>query len=427
MAALLRLLARSTGAHGVIDIGAGSGYLGLALAQPDVVRSESPGDKVHISGTSVAPPCDSGSLAVVGVEGSPLIHEGAGQRQQRPHLAPYNHRMATMHGRLEPGDSEGSRTVCDAALAELARLAQPPHQDSDQTPGTPTTTSPPAATAAGAATAVVTGVHACGNLTPSILRVFASDSRLRALACVGCCYQGLYLSEDAAKGGCCSSDAALGFPLSHGVRHTLAGLGPGANPIDRNALWRAASHQPRLDETAAAEAGHVRATLLRAALELALTRVPHLRVEGIKGRVPPGLIARLTSHGEIAGAAEAVDTYVDHVLRLATVHDTEAGTETPAAECGRLRHAIRQALEEALQREPQLRALLRLQALMEALVEDVLALDRCLFLRQTLDDDAVVRLVPLFEEAQSPRCYAIVAVRPPLASPLPAFKGVTEV
>jgi hypothetical protein len=273
----------------------------------------------------------------------------------------------------------------------------------------------------------VTGVHACGNLTPSILRAFASDSRLHALACVGCCYQGLYLSEDVVKGGCCSSDAALGFPLSHGVRQTLAGLGPGANPIDRNALWRAASHQPRLDETAAAEAGRVRATLLRAALELALMRVPQLRVEGIKGRVPPGLMARLSSHGEIAGAAEAVDTYVDHVLRLATVHDVEAGTEAPAAECSRLRHAIRQALEESLQREPQLRALLRLQALMEALVEDVLALDRCLFLRQTLDDDAVVRLVPLFDEAQSPRCYAIVAARRPLVLPLPAFEGVIEV
>lgn len=42
---------------------------------------------------------------------------------------------------------------------------------------------------------VVTGLHACGDLTPTLIRMFAECSDLTGLAAVGCCYMKLNQSD----------------------------------------------------------------------------------------------------------------------------------------------------------------------------------------------------------------------------------------
>ena len=42
---------------------------------------------------------------------------------------------------------------------------------------------------------LLTGLHACGDLIPTMLRVFASCADIQGLACVGCCYMKLSTSQ----------------------------------------------------------------------------------------------------------------------------------------------------------------------------------------------------------------------------------------
>jgi hypothetical protein len=42
---------------------------------------------------------------------------------------------------------------------------------------------------------VLTGLHACGDLTPTILRVFSRCSDIKGVASVGCCYMKMTTSK----------------------------------------------------------------------------------------------------------------------------------------------------------------------------------------------------------------------------------------
>lgn len=49
--------------------------------------------------------------------------------------------------------------------------------------------------------AVVVGLHTCGDLAPSTLRMFAAKPELAAVCSVGCCYHLLSEEFDPAGGG----------------------------------------------------------------------------------------------------------------------------------------------------------------------------------------------------------------------------------
>ncbi|XP_057244071.1 methyltransferase-like protein 25B, partial [Malurus melanocephalus] len=57
---------------------------------------------------------------------------------------------------------------------------------------------------------LVTGLHACGDLSPALLRHFARSAAVAAVASVGCCY--MKLSTAPQPPGC-----PLGYPLSASV------------------------------------------------------------------------------------------------------------------------------------------------------------------------------------------------------------------
>lgn len=69
-------------------------------------------------------------------------------------------------------------------------------------------------------------LHGCGDLTPSVMRLFAESDAARALVCVGCCYQKVNLSLTRAssvlsKPPLLTCLALLSFPMSQRVKTLL--------------------------------------------------------------------------------------------------------------------------------------------------------------------------------------------------------------
>ncbi|XP_026393127.1 methyltransferase-like protein 25 isoform X2 [Papaver somniferum] len=72
---------------------------------------------------------------------------------------------------------------------------------------------------------VLAGLHACGDLSVSMLRTFVESEEVKAIVSVGCCYN-LLTEEDHPE----NTSPPCGFPLSNGV--SLSGLFLGRNARD---------------------------------------------------------------------------------------------------------------------------------------------------------------------------------------------------
>lgn len=59
---------------------------------------------------------------------------------------------------------------------------------------------------------VLVGLHTCGDLGATIVKVFGQSEKIAGLVSIGCCYMKLCCHGDAA------SQAAVGYPLSEFVR-----------------------------------------------------------------------------------------------------------------------------------------------------------------------------------------------------------------
>ena len=170
----------------VVDIGSGVGHLARTLA--------------YLVGVDV-----------IGIEGNPAYVAGAVERDAKC--------AALLAGRARAGDA--------AAAALLARrgatrhLAQFVHTDTDGAifealvrraldlpEGVPTPS------------LVIVGLHTCGDLGPTLLRLFAEQPFVRGVVSVACCY--MHMTEDSDDEFVVPPPAGrLGYPLSHVVADRL--------------------------------------------------------------------------------------------------------------------------------------------------------------------------------------------------------------
>ncbi|XP_036419729.1 methyltransferase-like protein 25 isoform X2 [Colossoma macropomum] len=74
--------------------------------------------------------------------------------------------------------------------------------------------------------AVMVGLHTCGDLAPSTLRMFVAKPELQAVCSVGCCYH--LLSEQFDQGGQDCETAVFGFPMSQYLREQACFCGRNA-------------------------------------------------------------------------------------------------------------------------------------------------------------------------------------------------------
>lgn len=71
------------------------------------------------------------------------------------------------------------------------------------------------------------GLHTCGDLAPSTLRMFAAKPELAAVCSVGCCYHLLSEEFDPARGGMKDRHTSAALLIYCRWKSDLVGLGLG--------------------------------------------------------------------------------------------------------------------------------------------------------------------------------------------------------
>lgn len=301
MARMVASLAHRLGVRNLVDLGSGKGYLAARLCAPP-----------H-------------AFRVLAVDSSEALC----------------HSARTRGDKLAAG--------ADHALEALAAVVDE-HFDVDA--------------ALGSDDGVVCGLHTCGELGPSALKIAVRGApRVRGLCLVGCCY---HLLEPPPAGS---------FPMSTALK------GRGLKDPGRNARMLAAQCVDRRRETS-------ETLFWRALLQLMLTREE--RASG--GRV-----------GRVNVAASFADYACRALQRLGRdVHGREVEVEA-------------EALEREYAGEPRRRlmAFHQLRIAWAGCVEGLLLLDRLVFLLEQRASVAEAHLVRIFDPALSPRCHALVALMRP--------------
>ncbi|KAK2971970.1 hypothetical protein RJ640_004990, partial [Escallonia rubra] len=72
---------------------------------------------------------------------------------------------------------------------------------------------------------LLAGLHACGDLSVTMLRTFLESPEVKAVVSIGCCYN--LLSEEGVK----DNDSQHGFPVSNGVKSTGLSLGKSSRDL----------------------------------------------------------------------------------------------------------------------------------------------------------------------------------------------------
>ncbi|XP_066062885.1 methyltransferase-like protein 25B isoform X1 [Chamaea fasciata] len=357
---LLKRLSQATGCERVVDIGAGQGHLSRFLAFGlglSVTAVESDGRLVGL-----AERFDQELLWELG--------KSKGLGNKRPSLQPLIPR-APQHvaGRLDPA----------APWGEFLLPPDPPG------PG-PTAQNPlggPGGSEDGGQV-LVTGLHACGDLSPALLWHFARSPTVAAVALVGCCY--MKLSTTPQPPGC-----PLGYPLSTSV----AAL-PG-HQLSYRAREAACHALEEYEGRLRGGSPHLRAHCYRAVLESLIRAAdPAKRHLGLQ----PGRKAHALSFPQYAHLG----------LPLAGLDPAEVPLDSGA-------------VGAMLEQQHKVVAFCTLGQLLAPAVETLILLDRLLYLREQGFHCA---LVPLFNPRFSPRNLVLVAARTPLATVLAGLDKDSE-
>ena len=245
----------------------------------------------------------------------------------------------------------------------------------------------------------LTGLHACGDLTPLLLRLFTSCKQVTSLAAVGCCYY---------KMGWPSPQS---YPMSTHLKDTdmRTCVGPTAAQIacENSFKWHLAT-QTEFDHTKDI-------SMKRCVLEVILHNCypEHKETIGIKA------VGR-------SAAKAAFPEYAQHCLKRIKNRRTDlSGLSAPADGGGHAvepvdtvpspttahpgsdeLHAIYQSYL------PQMREMVVWLTLRECIapaLETLFVLDRFLYLKETLGEQGTVRAVPVFDYEMSPRNVVLVA------------------
>ena len=300
------------------------------------------------------------------------------------------------------------------------------------------------------ADSALVGLHACGGLTPLVLRAF-TESSASALVCVGCCYRQLVPNPGGQTTSQDEGDEAH-HPLSACVRRTcppallMSLCAPAVLELGTHACeqWcrgcdtKLRSHGNRaILETLLQElddsAGEAQRAVSRLRLKKGARASEAVDAEGFLAYARA--VLQYNRHGGERGAGCGADGGGDAVGAGQAVGadggqgaggqpDAGLGTDGREDGAGRGEGAgarvpggmsdayIRSRFEEHAHHVMAMAALFALRLLLGKVVESLVVLDRLLYLRENLREDCVVFGMPLFDPGLSPRTYALVAWRP---------------
>ncbi|KAJ2880435.1 hypothetical protein H4R27_004722 [Coemansia aciculifera] len=341
LAALVGHVARDTGSGLVVDVGAGQGYLSRVVAY----------------GRADAPRV----LAVDFAEGQ---KRGAEVHQRRT-VKRLQGKRATAEGYQGPRDIE-SRLVHRVLRVDLENAGELATAAQEE---------------AGGGRWMLCGLHACGDLSSSVLKTFAESDAV-AVVVVPCCYNHITEGQGA------------GFPMSselHGVQFGINALKTACQATVR---WESREQ----DTMAGFQRNYFRALLhyLMVTMGQLPIDAPFPAVGGVTGTE---LKAAEEHVGTVGGDDRAFAVYAYAALE-------RLGMEwrPTVAQCVEARQKTSNGYR-------QMAVVWTLRSLMGPLIEGMLVVDRALYLRKHCGPAGGVRAFALFDAVTSPRNVVLVAWR----------------
>ncbi|XP_068442679.1 probable methyltransferase-like protein 25 isoform X2 [Clinocottus analis] len=222
--------------------------------------------------------------------------------------------------------------------------------------------------------AVMVGLHTCGNLAPSTLRMFVAKPELAAVCSVGCCYH--LLSEEFDPAGQECLPGVCGFPLSQFLRDRSWFCG-------RNARMSACL---ALERVSLGQGIQMESLFYRAVLHVILR--DHYDSFKSEKRV-----------GNVYSKAKSFVDYVRRALRRLELEELKLSDAD-----------IQDYHDTYRPRMGEMHAFNMLKVTLAPCIEGLILLDRLCYLKEQ-EDLSFAALVQLFDPLLSPRCYAVVALK----------------
>ncbi|XP_063970159.1 probable methyltransferase-like protein 25 [Lytechinus pictus] len=229
---------------------------------------------------------------------------------------------------------------------------------------------------------MMVGLHTCGDLAPSMLRIFQSNPSMHCLCNVGCCHH--LVTEEFARedewdwenAGMKATGSSFGFPMSEYLREKKVALGRGTRMAACLAADRIAS-QKTVDVTG----------LFYRAVFQVICR-DHFTIPTRKQIV-----------GKLARKCKSFLEYARKALRKLKMDDSKISDEEICAYEVKYRPSYKH-----------LAAYNQLRAALSPSIEAIILLDRLLYLKEQPNIKTAC-IVQLFDPVTSPRCYGIFAVK----------------
>ncbi|XP_038852703.1 methyltransferase-like protein 25 isoform X4 [Salvelinus namaycush] len=235
--------------------------------------------------------------------------------------------------------------------------------------------------------AVMVGLHTCGDLAPSTLRMFVAKRELLSVCSVGCCYhllseefdptrQGHYMARGERKE--CPSSSVCGFPLSGYLREQSWFCG-------RNARMSACL---ALERVSKGQGIQMESLFYRAVLHVILR--DHY--------------SSFKSEKRVGNVYSKATSFVDYVWRALRRLELDGS---------KLSDGVIQGYHDTYRpRMVEMEAFNMLKVTLAPCIEGLILLDRLCYLKEQ-EDVAFSTLVQLFDPLLSPRCYGVVGVKAP--------------
>lgn len=221
---------------------------------------------------------------------------------------------------------------------------------------------------------LMVGLHTCGDLAPNTLRIFTSKSEVKGVCSVGCCYH--LLSEEFENQPKECAQENWGFPMCRYLKEERWCCG-------RNARMSACL---ALERVAVGQGVPTESLFYRAVLQNI--------IKDYYG------ITKCDRHvGKIYSKCSSFLDYVRMSLKKLGLDESKVSEEI-----------IMDYYEKYKPRMNELEAFNMLKVVLAPCIETLILLDRLCYLKEQ-EDVAWSALVKLFDPVQSPRCYAVVALK----------------
>nr|XP_027062236.1 protein RRNAD1-like isoform X2 [Coffea arabica] len=212
VAAVVSSVARNIGSTRVVDVGAGQGYLAQVLSFQHGLSVYAIDACLHHGKVT-----DARAERVRKYYASKMRKSGLESRELSiPKTVTCQVLSANMLNNLSSSFIQGEHAKKPNVVSEIM---------SEQREGPHESELPSTSDVFCSSSLILAGLHACGDLSVTMLRTFLESDQVKSVISIGCCYN--LLSEDDSD----KASSVCGFPMSKGVKFTGFALGRSARDL----------------------------------------------------------------------------------------------------------------------------------------------------------------------------------------------------